>query len=54
LGYIGSGRWLADARTAVAAVRYLFEVEPPARPNGGYQSFEVAMPTNALFGLPKS
>jgi hypothetical protein len=32
--YFGKGQWLADARTIVAAVRYLYEVPPETSAQG--------------------
>ena len=32
--YLRTGQWRADARTVVAAVRFLFEVDAPGRPSG--------------------
>jgi len=45
--YLRTGQWRGDARTIAAAVRYLLEVEPPAKPGEALPTLELAMPTNS-------
>ena len=55
--YFSSGRWAADARTAAAMVRYVFENEKPLVNNVIYQSpvqTNLAMPTNNAYRHPKA
>jgi hypothetical protein len=51
--YVRMGLWRADARTAVATVRYLLERETQNKPSGRFRSFELAAPTNSASVLPK-
>jgi len=51
------GQWRADARTLVAAARYLLESDfqtNPAKPEQRCQGLEVAMPTNSTSVGPKA
>ena len=55
--YVHSGRLIADARTAVAAVHYFFQSDKPPMTNvseAGPIQRRLAMPTNNAAGVPKA
>jgi hypothetical protein len=57
LWYIRLGQWRADARTLIAAVRYVLESDSQTndvKSVGCFPGLEVAMPTNSASVLPKA
>ena len=57
LWYIRLGQWRADARTVVAAVRYVLESDVQTnqgKPAPCMPGFELAMPTNSTSAGPKA
>ncbi len=57
LWYIRLNQWRADARTLVAAVRYVLESDSQTnqgKPAQCFPNLEVAMPTNSTLAGPKA
>ena len=55
--YLRLGQWRADARTLVAAVRYVLESDVQAKqgnPARRFPGLELAMPTNSTSVVPKA
>jgi hypothetical protein len=55
--FIRPGQWRADARTLVAALRYVLESDSQTnqgKPEQRFPNLEVAMPTNSTLAGPKA
>ena len=55
--YLRLGQWRADARTLVAAVRYVLESDVQTnqgKPAPRFPGLELAMPTNSTWVVPKA
>jgi len=55
--YIRRGQWSADARTFVAALRYVLESDTQTnqrQPTNRFLGLELAMPTNSTSSVPKA
>ena len=57
LWYIRHGQWSADARTLVAALRYVLESDTQTnqgQPTNCFLGLELAMPTNSTAVVPEA
>ena len=55
--FIRPGQWRADARTLVAALRYVLESDSQTnqgKPEQRFPNLEVAMPTNSTLAGPRA